>query len=185
MKARAAHSLAIAGAVLLGGAVLLARSDDPPKGPKGTAAAVVKDGPAAKPGARSTSIMGTAWHADHTPIPYAKLRLRNVVSGRIHADTLANELGQFAFQSMEIGSYLVELVNDAGQVLTVGQTFSVGPGETIATFVRLGTKVPWFTGFFANAAAAVSATAAAAGVTAVAPEKMTCASPPCSTSGSH
>jgi hypothetical protein len=132
-----------------------------------------------------TAITGVAWHADNTPIPHAKLRLRDVVSGRIRAHTVANEAGQFAFLAVEPGSYVIELVADDGKVLTVGQTLAVSRGETVATFVRLGTRVPWFNGFFSNAAAAVAATAAAAGVTAIAPEEMTCASPPCDTGGSR
>lgn len=177
MNARATRVCALAGALALAaGSGVIASAGDPGRDATPTAAASrgVRD-------VKSTSIMGAAWHADNTPIPYARLRLRNAVTGRVHAHTIANELGQFAFQSIETGSYIVELVTESGKVLTVGQTFSVAPGETVATFVRLGTRVPWFNGFFANAAAAVSTTAAAAGVTAVAPEQMTCASPPCGT----
>ena len=47
--------------------------------------------------------------------------------------------------------------------------FTIGQGETVATFVRLGTKVPWIAGFFSNAAAVASTAAAAEGVTALAP----------------
>lgn len=125
---------------------------------------------AATSGVRATSILGTAWHADNTPIPFARVRLRNGSTGRIESHAAANEMGQFAFQDVESGSYVIELVTDDGRVLTVGHTFSVAPGETVATFVRLGTRVPWFTGFFTNAAAAVASGAAAAGVTAIAPE---------------
>ena len=121
-------------------------------------------------GARSTSVLGAAWNADNTPIPNAKVRLRNVRTGRIEAHAVANDMGQFVFQSVESGSYVIELVTENGKVLTVGHSFTVAPGETVATFVRLGTRVPWFNGFFANAASAVASSAAAAGVTAVAPD---------------
>ena len=83
--------------------------------------------------------------------------------------TLANESGAFTFTNIEGGTYVVEVVNDAAAVLAVGHVFSIAPGETVATFVRLGTKVPWFIGFFGNAAAAVAATAASQGITALAP----------------
>lgn len=127
-------------------------------------------------GTRSTSILGTAWEADNTPIPHARLRLRNVLSGKIEATTTANEMGQFAFNDIESGSYLVELVGENGKILAIGHAFTVAPGDTVATFVRLGTKVPWFNGFFGNAASAVSATAASIGITAVAPEAIRCVS---------
>jgi hypothetical protein len=137
----------------------------------------ISDGPVA---ARTTSIMGVAWKSDNTPIPGAKVRLRNVLTGRIVATAVTNDLGQFAFNDIESGSYIVELVSDSGKILAIGHTFTVAPGETVATFVRLGAKAPWFSGFFGNSASAVASVAASAGVTAVAPEQMACASPPCS-----
>jgi hypothetical protein len=127
-------------------------------------------------GVRGTSILGAAWNADNTPIPRARLRLRNVLTGKVEATTVGNDLGQFAFTDVAPGSYLVELVTDGGKLLTVGHTFTVGSGETIATFIRLGTKSPWFDGFFRNAAGAIAAAAASTGVTAIAPEKRTCVS---------
>ena len=118
------------------------------------------------------AILGSAWNHDNSPIPFARLRLRNLVTARIDAVTIANEEGQFEFQSVEPGSYVIELVSENRKVLTVGHTFSLESGETVATFVRLGSQVPWFAGFFGNAALAVSAAAAAAGLTALAPEQV-------------
>jgi hypothetical protein len=125
----------------------------------------------------SASIMGTAWKADNTPIPQAKVRLRNVASGKTVAAAIANDAGQFTFGDIEPGPYIVELISDNGRILAVSHTLAVGQGETIATFVRLGSKVPWFGGFFVNAAASVTAAAASTGVTAVAPEEMRPVSP--------
>ena len=128
-------------------------------------------------GIRSTSITGVAWNADNTPIPAAKLRLRNVVTGKIATAVVADEAGHFTFVDVETGSYLIELVTETGKILAVGHTFAVAPGETVATFVRVGAKVPWFTGFFGNAASAIASTAASAGVTAIAPDAKPCSSP--------
>jgi hypothetical protein len=125
----------------------------------------------------TSSIVGVAWKADNTAIPKAKLRLRNVVTGKIQSTAVANDKGEFLFNNLEGGSYIVELVSDRGSILAVGHTVTVGPGETATTFVRTGTKIRWFTGFFANAAAAVATAAAATGVTAVAPEEMRPVSP--------
>ena len=119
--------------------------------------------------ARNTSIRGHAWTAENTPIPNAQLRLRNVTTGKIEALAVADEAGQFTFSNVEGGSYVVEMINDAGRVLTVGHVFTIAPGETVGTFVRLGTRVPWFSGFFANTAAAVASIAASEGITALAP----------------
>jgi hypothetical protein len=127
-------------------------------------------------GARGTSIVGAAWKHDNTPVPGAHVRLRNVVSGKIVASTVANELGQFAFTDVESGTYIVELVSESGKLEAVGHPFTIGPGESVSTFIRLSPKDPWFDGFFRNAAAAVSAAAASTGLTAIAPEKRTCVS---------
>jgi hypothetical protein len=118
---------------------------------------------------RGTSIVGHAWTADNAPIEGAKLRLRNVADGRIAATATADETGRFTFTKVEGGSYVVEIVNDAGKVLAIGHSFSIVPGETIGTFVRLGARTPWFTGFFANTAAAAASSASSQGITALAP----------------
>jgi hypothetical protein len=128
-------------------------------------------------GVRSTAIVGVAWNADNTPIPAARLRLRNVVSGKIASAAVADDGGQFTFAEVDTGAYLVELVTDSAKILAVGHTFTLAPGETVATFVRIGTKAPWFNGFFGNAASAIASTAASAGVTAIAPEAKACSSP--------
>jgi hypothetical protein len=129
-------------------------------------------------GSRSTSVLGAAWHADSTPIKDANLRLRNVVTGKIEAVTKGNDVGQFVFEHVEGGTYIVELVNEAGRIQTVGHVFTIAPGETVATFVRLGSKTPWTTAFFNNTASSVAATAATEGITAITPVSL-CISPPC------
>jgi len=129
-------------------------------------------------GSKTTTIVGTAWNADNTPIKGANLRLRNVVSGTIEAETKAGETGQFTFENVEGGSYVVELVSDSGHVETIGHVFTIAPGETVATFVRLTPRIPWATAVFNNTAGNVAATAATEGIAAVRPSG-TCQSPPC------
>lgn len=120
--------------------------------------------------AAATIIRGSAWSSENTPIRDAKLRLRNVTTGRIEAATVGDAEGQFTFANVAGGTYVVELVNDTGRVLTVGHPFVILPGETVATFVRLGVaKAPGLASFFANAAAAAIASASSLGVTALAP----------------
>jgi len=129
-------------------------------------------------GSKTTTILGAAWHADNTPIKGANLRLRNVVTGKIEAVTKANEAGQFTFDNIDGGSYVVELVTDSGHVQTVGHVFTIAPGETVATFVRLGPKIPWAAAVFNNTATNVATTAATEGIAAIRPTGP-CQSPPC------
>ena len=119
--------------------------------------------------ARAASVRGNAWTAQNAAVPHARLRLRNIDTGRVSAVTQANEHGLFAFGNVEPGTYVVELVNPAGSVLAVGQSFTITAGENIATFVRLPAAGSWYSGFFGNAAAAVASSAASQGITALAP----------------
>jgi hypothetical protein len=166
------HALLTA-AVLLFVAAPAVRAGDPPPRP-GNAPSVSVVARAGLPNSsfgasRGTAIIGNAWTDKNAPIKNAHLRLRNAITGKIEANTIANEAGQFTFANIEGGAYVVEMVNDAGKLLTVGHVFNIAPGETVGTFVRLGTKVPWFPGFFGNTAAAAASSAASQGITALAP----------------
>lgn len=115
------------------------------------------------------AVAGSVLDALDKGVPEAALRLRNVASGRIQATGRSNGAGQFTFEKVAGGSYIVEVVDRSGGIVAVGQTFTVVPGETAITLVRLAGRTRWFAGFFANAAAAAVASASAIGVTAVAP----------------
>jgi hypothetical protein len=179
--------LAIACIAMLAGAAPLAgsgRSDDKRterrNGNRATTArpATGASRPATAVNGARTAIVGSAWNFDNSPIKFASLRLRDVVQGGIEALTKANEAGEFTFESVPPGSYVVELVNEAGKVETVGHVFTIAPGETVATFVRLSARVPTITALFKNTAAIIAATAASTGITALAPPRL-CSSPPC------
>ena len=104
----------------------------------------------------ATSVLGVVWSVDNTPIPGARVQLRNLVSGKVESTAIANQSGQFTFNQIEGGRYVLELLGANGKISTVGHAFAIAPGESVATFVRMGTKVPWFSGFFGNAATAVT-----------------------------
>lgn len=113
------------------------------------------------------TIIGTAWRADNTPFPRALIRLRDATIGQALALTRADERGNFQFDEIPAGKYLVEIVSPGEAVLAVGDVFTVTPGQRVSTFVRLTSRAPWFSGFFGNAAAAAIATASTLGITAV------------------
>lgn len=119
-------------------------------------------------GSRTASkVLGVVWNADSTPVPDARVRLRNITTGRVEATAVANQAGQFTFENLETSSYAIEFVDETGKVRAIGQSFRIDAGETIATFVRLAAPRPWFTGFFSNTASAAISAASSAGVTAV------------------
>lgn len=117
--------------------------------------------------ARAAVVRGVVWKADNSPFPGPKVRLRNLHSGRVEATAVGTEVGQFSFNQIESGTYMVELVDDNGKVVAVGQTFRIESGDTIATFVRLPAPQSWYAGVFGNTAAAVLAAASSAGLTAI------------------
>ena len=117
--------------------------------------------------AHAGNVAGAVKDGNDEPVPGSHLRLRDLAAGRIVATTRADQNGQFRFAGVSAGSYLVELVDDRGNVRAVGQTFTLGPGDTIATLVRVGGEPRWYHGFFTNAALTAVSSAATLGVTAV------------------
>jgi hypothetical protein len=111
-------------------------------------------------------VRGVVWNSDNAPLANAKVRLRNIETGRVVSVGETSTSGQFLFGGVAKSSYLVELVSDNGKVLAVGPTFRIGPGETVSTVVRLPTR-RWYSGTFSNAATAVIAAASSVGLTAV------------------
>lgn len=113
------------------------------------------------------TVVGMAWKADNTPFAGARVRLRDLTSGRGVATTRADASGRFRFDRVEVGVYAVELLSDHDEVLAVGELFGVRPDETVATVVRLSARGSFFAGFFGNAAAVAIAAASSVGITAV------------------
>ncbi len=119
---------------------------------------------------RSTSIVGYLWTANNSAIPDATVQLRNTLTGRIELVAQTNAAGEFAFNNVAGGSYVIEYASEqAGSALAaLGHPFTVAPGQTVATFVRMSNALPILIPDVAgNIAASVVQAATSAGVTAV------------------
>jgi hypothetical protein len=137
-------------------------------GAQSTTAARTSAGSTAAASMPSTgSITGTAWKGETTPYPQARIRLRNVETGRGTARTDSDSTGRFRFFQVAPGAYVVELLSEQDKVLAVGDLFGVVAGAEATTLVRLNSKTTWVGGFFGNAAAAAISAASTLGVTAV------------------
>ena len=112
-------------------------------------------------------VRGVVWTADNSPLPTGKVRLRDVSTGKVEAQAVTNERGEFVFDNVHGAMYVTEVVDDSGKVIAVGQSFRVDAGATVATFVRLPPRRSWLASAFSNTAAAVIAAASSAGVTAI------------------
>jgi hypothetical protein len=113
--------------------------------------------------------VGYLWTANNAAIPDATVQLRNTVTGQIEFFTQSNALGEFTFNNVAGGSYVIEYAAEqAGSVLALGHPFTVAPGETVATFVRMSNALPaLLPDLTGNVAASAIQGAASAGVTAV------------------
>jgi hypothetical protein len=120
-----------------------------------------------RPEALTGNISGYIWDAGNKPVPEMIVVLRNVNTGRIAGTMTSDENGRVTFRVKTSGVYVLEIVEARGSVIATGQTFALELGESVATFVRLPAKSPWYAGLFENAGIVTVATAAAIGVTAV------------------
>ena len=111
-------------------------------------------------------VIGTAWRSDTTPFDRARLRLRNVTTGRGAATAVSNREGRFRFDDVEPGPYVVELLGDGDRVLAVSDLFGVTAEQQVSTIVRLSSRTPFFGGLFGIGAAAAIAAASTLGITA-------------------
>ena len=114
-------------------------------------------------------VRGVVWNVDNTPLPNARVRLRNIETGRVASTAETSTTGQFLFTGVARSVYLAELVSDSGKVLAVGPSFHVEPGATVSTVIRLSARRSWYANMFSNTAAGVIAVAAHAGLTALGP----------------
>lgn len=126
-------------------------------------------GTGAAASARATSVVGYLWTANNSVVTDATVQLRNTVTGQIEMFTQTNSIGEFTFNNVAGGSYVIEYTTEqGGSLLALGHPFTVAPGETVATFVRMSNALPIIIPDFAgNVAASALQAAASSGITAV------------------
>jgi hypothetical protein len=126
-------------------------------------------GAGAAAGARSTTVVGYLWTAQNAPMTDATVQLKNSVTGQVEMYARTNSLGEFAFNNVDTGQYVIEYASDGvSRVAAIGHPFTVAPGETVATFVRLSNALPMVLPDVAgNVAASALQGAASASITTV------------------
>ena len=123
---------------------------------------------------KTTQIMGYLWTSNNGVLDGASVQIRDTISNTIVDITQTNAAGEFVFQNVNPGQYVIEYVQGTtSKVLTLGHPFTVSPGETVATFVRLSNGLPMLlpnelSNLASNAATSAVTSAAAEGITAVA-----------------
>ena len=124
---------------------------------------------------RSTQIMGYLWSSNNGAMTNAAVQIRDTVTNTVVDIAKTNSAGEFLFQNVNPGEYVIEYVSDSASksLLAIGHPFTVSPGETVATFVRLSNGLPMLlpnelSNLTSNVAAQAVTSAATEGVTAIA-----------------
>src|SRR5687768_5277891 len=93
-----------------------------PAGHPGRAfAQISQDQPRGSVRVEAGTVIGTVWNRNDTPVASPRLRLRDATTGRIVRTTQGDDLGRFTFLRVPAGSYIVELVDQSGSILALGQ----------------------------------------------------------------
>ena len=132
------------------------------------------------------SISGTATAPTGQPLAGTLVRARNLLTGEIGGSATTAGTGEFSIVSLPPGQYVIEVVDDVGQILGTSAFISATAGSVVAATVTATTgtltAVSTVTGLAATltttAAEGVKFAAAAAGVAGmVAPPDVPIASP--------
>ena len=88
-------------------------------------------------GGSINAVMGRARTSLNTPIPFARLLLRNIRTGAIEARATANEEGRYSFLDVEASAYVVELLGADGSVIASSEMVAMAVGDVRETTVRV------------------------------------------------
>jgi hypothetical protein len=87
-------------------------------------------------GGKLNALLGFARTSLNAPIPYARVLLRNIITGQVLAQTVANDQGMFSFLDLDANSYIVELLGPDGSVIATSSIMSLSRGDIQRTQVR-------------------------------------------------
>jgi hypothetical protein len=102
-------------------------------------------------GGKVNALVGMALTSLNAAIPYAKLVLRNVLTGQVRARATANQQGQFSFLDLDGSLYVVELLDADGAVVAASQLVALGRGDVRMTDVRAASAAKIVAASFGNA----------------------------------
>jgi hypothetical protein len=111
---------------------------------------------------------GTAVDRDSSPLPNAMVRLRNLSSGEIEKVLTADQAGEFTFIVTPEIPYVVEIADQAGKVLAIGNVVTAQAGEVAGSIVSVPVRLPAaMAGLMGDTASSVVSAASGAGITAL------------------
>jgi hypothetical protein len=126
-------------------------------------------GTVAKAGHKGAESMihGVALDVDARPLPNVAVRLRNLKTNRVEQKSTSNHSGEFTFIAQPEIPYVVELTDQAGRVIAVGDVIVAHSGEVASALVAIPSRLPALAGVFGETAGSVISAAVGTGITAL------------------
>ena len=84
-----------------------------------------------------TRIIGTVIDIRQVPVAYAKVQLRNLVTGKVIMESTANDNGEYEFLIDDPATYVVEATMVDGYVVALSNAGTLARYETLQTVVQL------------------------------------------------
>jgi len=84
-----------------------------------------------------TKIIGTVIDLRQVPVAYAKVQLRNLITGLVGEKSETNESGEYEFLIDNPGTYVVETTMVDGYVIALSNAGSLARYETLQTVIQL------------------------------------------------
>jgi hypothetical protein len=109
-------------------------------------------------------------NANELPLPDQMVRLRNLDTSTIEQVATTDRLGAFSFIAAPETPYVVEIVDQPGRVVAVGQVVIARAGEVAGGAVIVPAAIPAYTNLFKSSMGAVLAALGGTGLTALAPD---------------
>ena len=161
------RALTIATLLLLPATAAIAQQSPRPQAAKPAAARPkVATRAVAKPSAR-TMINGTVVDVDGNTVPNAAVQLHNLQSNKVEQSMTANRTGEFTFVAEPDLPYVVEVVDQTGRIIAVGEVTIPQSGEVVAAIVKIPARLPVIAGIFGETAGSLISAATGMGVTAI------------------
>lgn len=85
----------------------------------------------------NTRVVGTVIDIRQIPVAYAKVHLRDLTTGEVVTEVATNDRGEYEFDVLDPGTYVVEMIMIDGYVVGLSNAGSLARYETLNTVVML------------------------------------------------
>jgi len=83
----------------------------------------------------SSALRGRAFSSNLQALPDARVQVRDLKTAQVVNTTTCNANGEFAFENLKAGDYVVELADASGNVLGMSPPVSLGAARSVALSV--------------------------------------------------